>query len=131
MFEGRSSTDYTDAPMRRRIAILLLLLLPFQFCWSAAAAYCQHEGGVSAAHLGHHFHVHKTASKAGKDASALSGLDSDCPSCVLHADGPSLPPDMPSLGASVAHVAPVPSAVIAAPSPPPSLPERPKWATPA
>jgi len=117
--------------MRRRIAILLLMLLPFQFCWSAAAAYCQHESGAAAAHVGHHSHVHKNVSKAGKEASALSGLDSDCPTCVLHADGPSLPPDMPSVAPSVAHLAPVPHEVLAALSPPPSLPERPKWALPA
>jgi len=117
--------------MRRRIAILLLMLLPFQFCWSAAAAYCRHESGAAAIHFGHHFHVHKSVSKADKVPAALSGLDSDCPTCVLHADGPSLPPDMPTLAPSVAHMAPVAAEVLAALPPPPSPPERPKWALPA
>jgi hypothetical protein len=117
--------------MRRRIAILLLMLLPFQFCWSAVVSYCQHESGDAAMHLGHHFHVHKSLSKAGKGTAALSGLDSDCPTCVLHADGPSLPPDMPSVAPTGASLAPVSPVVLAALSPPPSLPERPKWALPA
>jgi hypothetical protein len=117
--------------MRRRILLLLLMLLPFQFCWSAAAAYCRHESGATTVHLGHHFHVHKAVSQADPAAGALAGLDGDCPSCVLHADGPSLPPDIAALAASVAHLAPVPSEARAAPPPPPSLPERPNWAWPA
>lgn len=45
--------------MRRCLAILLLALLPLQFSWAAVAAYCGHEVGRHAEHLGHHEHQHQ------------------------------------------------------------------------
>lgn len=47
--------------MRRFILSLLLVLLPLQFSWAAAAAYCGHETGAAAQHFGHHDHRHAGA----------------------------------------------------------------------
>src|SRR3989344_5090250 len=38
--------------MRRFVALLLLVLLPLQAVWAAAAPYCQHEGGAAGHHDG-------------------------------------------------------------------------------
>jgi hypothetical protein len=75
-----------SAPMRRRLVVLMLLLvLPLQFVWAAAAPYCAHEAASAAGkHPGHHQHVHQgsdDAAKAGDDG-AGSGLNhSDCAGC--------------------------------------------------
>ena len=45
--------------MRRWLATLLLVLLPFQFSWAAVGGYCQHETGAAAKHFGHHNHQHQ------------------------------------------------------------------------
>ncbi|MGK5063107.1 cation efflux protein, CzcI family [Janthinobacterium sp. LB3P112] len=45
--------------MRRFFLILLLFVLPLQMSWAAASAYCLHEEGKAAQHLGHHSHQHK------------------------------------------------------------------------
>ena len=69
--------------MRKWLAILLLVFMPLQLSWAAAASYCQHETGTSAKHFGHHDHQHKIAD--GKDASSdpakTIGGDPDCASC--------------------------------------------------
>lgn len=79
--------------MRRWLTILLLFILPVQFAWSAAAAYCQHEDAPAKTHIGHHVHEHKagndTGSKAsgqhlGESSSAKAGKllgDNDCGYC--------------------------------------------------
>lgn len=36
--------------------MLLLLTLTFQSVWGAAEAYCRHEAGGAAQHVGHHVH---------------------------------------------------------------------------
>ncbi|TWI66423.1 hypothetical protein IP91_02237 [Pseudoduganella lurida] len=41
--------------MKRLFLILLLALLPLQYAWAAAAAYCDHEAGKRS-HFGHHSH---------------------------------------------------------------------------
>ncbi|WP_377701319.1 hypothetical protein [Pseudoduganella sp. UC29_71] len=43
--------------MRKLFLILLLAILPLQYAWSAAAAYCGHEQEQSR-HFGHHAHQH-------------------------------------------------------------------------
>jgi hypothetical protein len=45
-------------PMRRYLAIFLLVLLPLQYSWAAMASYCEHETSVTAKHPGHHTHDH-------------------------------------------------------------------------
>lgn len=44
--------------MKSVLVALLMILLPLQLCWSAAAMFCQHETGTQARwHWGHHLHV--------------------------------------------------------------------------
>ncbi len=63
--------------MRKALIIFLLVLLPFQFVWGAAAGYCQHEQGQAVHHFGHHFHKHSSGDKAKQ----LIGDDADCVAC--------------------------------------------------
>jgi Protein of unknown function (DUF2946) len=72
--------------MRRWLAILMLALLPLQFSWAAVAAYCGHETGQHAEHLGHHEHRHTGQSHADQDRAATdqnapAGFDFDCGHC--------------------------------------------------
>ena len=80
--------------MRRWLSILLLVLLPFQFSWAAAASYCQHERqhetGKLASHFGHHEHqlecakVESSDTERGDAANKLGALDNDCAMCHLN-----------------------------------------------
>ncbi|AGW94981.1 cation efflux protein, CzcI family [Cupriavidus sp. DF5525] len=85
--------------MQRLLLILLALILPLQFAWAGAAAYCRHEVAASAkAHLGHHEHQHKadsgahskasdkpggTVSDKAADADKLGLADPDCGICHI------------------------------------------------
>lgn len=74
--------------MRRLVLICMMLLLPVQWTWAAAAAYCAHETGVAAKHMGHHEHKHQDQADAGKPSpdsklTVPGGLDSDCHFCHL------------------------------------------------
>ncbi len=78
--------------MRRWLTILLLVLLPLQFSWAAAAAYCQHERPGHARHVGHHEHAHGGAEAsqqaAGDQAKTAGGkltVDNDCGACHFSA----------------------------------------------
>ncbi|ODU57073.1 MAG: hypothetical protein ABT02_18465 [Comamonadaceae bacterium SCN 68-20] len=73
--------------MRRLVLICMMLLLPIQWTWAAAAAYCAHESSAAARHIGHHEHVHKaSAAEGSKKASIAAGaLDLDCDYCHLSA----------------------------------------------
>ena len=42
--------------MRRLVLILMMVLLPLQYSWAAAASVCEHE--ADSAHFGHHEHKH-------------------------------------------------------------------------
>lgn len=114
--------------MRRWLAILLLLVLPHQFTWAALGAYCQHESGAAAQHVGHHAHQHQAvdaddaAHDTGKPA---TGAHADC--AVCHAGFAS----MPSAGVTVVAAA-MPRVDSAArtphlPPPPVERVERPQW----
>ncbi|MBF8178743.1 MAG: cobalt-zinc-cadmium resistance protein [Burkholderiaceae bacterium] len=46
--------------VKKLLIILMLLALPLQFTWAAAAAYCQHENATAGAHFGHHKHQEDT-----------------------------------------------------------------------
>ena len=74
--------------VRKLFFLVLLLILPVQFAWAAAAGYCRHETGEATKHFGHHEHQHCTAqdgvSKDSKAPSSL-GADSDCGVCHLSA----------------------------------------------
>ncbi len=66
--------------MLRSFVVFLAFLLPLQFAWSSAAAYCQHEtAGRQSEHVGHHAHVHKGEAKKASDSKLMA--DSDCASC--------------------------------------------------
>lgn len=88
--------------MRRLIALLLLAIMPFQFGWAAAAAYCGHEATAQACYFGHHDHQHRDGPQAGGpgpsgaasaaaattvDAvqSAPATVDGDCSQCHFSA----------------------------------------------
>lgn len=120
--------------MRHWLAVLLLVLLPFQFSWAAVAAYCAHPSGETADHVGHHDHGSHAhgALPADADAKATTADGSsstaalDCSHC--HGGGAvtlGLPDRLvphpvgqapPTLGdaPSAEHV--------------PAQPERPQWA---
>ena len=71
--------------MYRLIAVFMLALLPFQFSWSAVAAYCMHESTTSQAqHVGHHEHKHESSSGVGqadKNGQNADQFDVDCWVC--------------------------------------------------
>ena len=65
--------------MRRWLAILLLLLLPAQATWAAAAGYCAHGAASAASHFGHHApEAHGHADDPAQDATAAGH---DCGHC--------------------------------------------------
>jgi len=71
--------------MRRLIAVFMLALLPFQFSWSAVAAYCMHENSTAQAqHVGHHEHKHEAENgigQADKTGQGADQFDVDCSVC--------------------------------------------------
>jgi hypothetical protein len=130
--------------MRRLLLVFLLVLMPLQTVWSAAAAYCAHEQAPAAAHFGHHVHKHAGAHQGG-DAHAdvghasaddaqggaagsifnLGSADLDCHSC--HGSGTVLFAHTvaPAALALCAHPLPLVAAQLPAPLSP--RPERPNW----
>lgn len=68
--------------MRRIVMLCLVLLLPVQWTWAAAAAYCTHETSSTAQHLGHHEHKHR-ADTSGKTSASKLVVDDDCTLCHL------------------------------------------------
>jgi hypothetical protein len=64
--------------MRKLFLILLLAILPLQYAWSAAAAYCGHEQEQSQqkrSHFGHHSHQHNAQAEPQHDGN--DGNDSN------------------------------------------------------
>ena len=111
--------------MLRSFLIFVAMLLPLQFTWSAASAYCQHETTEQQSkHFGHHFHAHKGEVKKSSDSKLMA--DSDCASC--HANAATAIPtkldgrhfEAPSLIAGVVATPPFSSALARAP-------DRPQW----
>jgi hypothetical protein len=112
--------------MRRCLAILLLVFLPFQFSWAAVAGYCQHETGAAAQHIGHHEHKHHSDGADPSDAKALGGgIDGDCAvchaGCAAALTGLAV---LPLVAASFANHLWHPGVLT---SPPTGQPERPNW----
>ena len=68
--------------MRRLFALLLLLLMPVQFAFAAAAPYCALEKAEVAAHFGHHEHPDAPA-PAKDDGKDRSPIADDCGVCHL------------------------------------------------
>lgn len=119
--------------MRRFVALLLLVLLPLQAIWAAAAPYCQHEGGAASQHIGHHQpeHQHVTAVDAGGAHGApgdqggdVASTHSDCHVCH---GGTVLAHEVRLAQALSATAQPVSTVAQGLPAPPTERPERPKW----
>lgn len=73
--------------MIRRLLPTLLVMFALQACWGAISAYCTHETGRAAQHLGHHQHSQfdDSGSLAEKDQPAPSkktAHHSHCSSCA-------------------------------------------------
>jgi hypothetical protein len=66
--------------MRRWLLVFLLIVMPFQMVWGAAATYCAHEKQAAVMHFGHHEHKHHGADQADK---AGANVHADCGSCHL------------------------------------------------
>ncbi|WP_395402903.1 hypothetical protein ACHMW6_31160 [Pseudoduganella sp. UC29_106] len=58
--------------MVRRFVYLLLVAFTLQLSWGTIAAYCEHESGRAARHLGHHEHSPATADAADAASTAAS-----------------------------------------------------------
>jgi hypothetical protein len=68
--------------MKSFFAILLLVLLPLNAAFAAAAGYCQHQQETAqAAHFGHHAHQHDSAADKADNSGAQ--IDPDCGFCHL------------------------------------------------
>jgi len=74
--------------MRRLLLIFLVVLLPLQFAWAGAAAYCSHEQADSQQeytwHFGHHAHEHKADNShddSARPAKSAKLPDGDCNAC--------------------------------------------------
>jgi hypothetical protein len=71
--------------MRRHLIVFMMLLLPLQWSWAAAASVCAHEVGT-ASHFGHHAHDHEGAQPADHPDDDTSGsqvpdFHADCGVC--------------------------------------------------
>ena len=121
---------YTPA-VRKALLAFLLLILPVQFGWAAAAGYCQHEHGGSLGHFGHHEHQHQGKPAAAADDGVKhqeAGIQADDPDCAFRHLGCAQPLT------SQAAFAPAPlNEAVVREAPPrfdawlPSLIERPNW----
>jgi len=115
--------------MRRWLTILFMVFLPLQLGWAAVSAYCQHESGAAANHLGHHDHRHQAAA-GDESGSKATGSHFDCSFCQA-ASCTALPSGAGSSSAGILTspaIAPPPMELLAGH---PSEPERPKWGFPA
>lgn len=124
--------DVILPPMTRRFLTCLLMMLAFQFTWSAISAYCMHETGRAAQHLGHHQHkadAHDQLAKAADDGKPAStkkiAQHSHCSSCAHAVLAPAAAPVTQYL--LTAGIAPT-SINVKFASVPQVPPERPQWA---
>lgn len=113
--------------MRRWLAIFLLVLLPLQLSWAAAAPYCQHETGAAVQHFGHHEHKHHQGSADTTDVPSFAA-DSDCAACNAGCAAATV--TVPSLALDAAPPALAPWYPHVPTSPPATQPERPNWSFP-
>lgn len=115
--------------MRRFLMMLIMVLLPLQLSWAAAAAYCQHESNPAITHFGHHVHKHLVKGESSKSDPSVSklGTDDDCFVCHLSGVGIAFSPSVivPAQAIPVDATAPPRSSLALLPL---ERPERPKWA---
>lgn len=113
--------------MRRLFAIFLLILLPLQAIWVAAAPYCGHEPATVAEHVGHHAHEHDSAQAApDTDGRASAGaLDIDCHTC--HGFGSAMVLEPGAMGVAPSQPGYPQGIALQSLQPPLPRPERPRW----
>lgn len=111
--------------MLHSFLIFVAMLLPLQFAWSAASAYCQHETSAQQSkHFGHHFHAHKGEVKKASDSKLMA--DSDCASCHASASA-AIPTQLDGCDFESASLS---TEVVASPTFSSALaraPDRPQW----
>lgn len=125
--------------MRRLLLVFLLVLMPMQMLWSAAANYCQHEtphsdshSSVSrSAHFGHHLHLHSPSHEDIGSAHGMGGgihataPDLDCHTC--HSSSTALFAPSATLPVLAPHAPSMLWVALALPAPDLPRPERPNW----
>lgn len=111
--------------MRRWFAILLLMFLPLQSLWAAAAPYCAHEESPKSMHVGHHAHEHQDSDADQDSSNGPAASHADCHVC--HGAGSAIAGTLVASG-QARNFAVLPVWGVALPTPPVSLPERPNWA---
>ena len=117
--------------MRRLLLILILLCLPLQSIWAAAASYCGHEAAAAGAtHFGHHQHLghddtngDEQAADAGSARTA--GTDLDCHVC--HGMGSAVHAQPLAAALRLSAMGPAPFVLPLLRAPTPLRPERPNW----
>lgn len=67
--------------MKRLLVIFLLVILPHQFSWAAAAVYCEHGQSTSGKHFGHHEHKFDADYHAKNGDADLAKVHGDCGYC--------------------------------------------------
>ena len=119
--------------MVRRTLLMLITLLALQFSWSVVAAYCMHETGRAAQHLGHHPDTHvsdevASALKENPSDAKKTSAHTHCASCahgtlsIASFDGIAHPRGAEAVPVSTERIL---SSYYTAP------PERPQWAAAA
>ena len=68
--------------MKRFFAILLILVLPLQFSFASASAYCADEAKVTVEHYGHHAHEGEQLPPDPESTKKSAG-DTECGACHL------------------------------------------------
>lgn len=112
--------------VKKFLLIFLLAMLPFQFTWSAAASYCQHEESKAVQHFGHHVHKHAvSADKAGDQDHPQLKVDDDCGYCHLSCQPSVL--SLPILFAPAEGIALTEAPPRLYSSPVPDGPRKPQW----
>jgi hypothetical protein len=76
--------------MKKFLLILLLMAIPFQYFWAAAAVYCQHEKD-STTHFGHHGHQHKAHTSESDGPGNPEKFHGDCEYCHLFSHASVIP----------------------------------------
>ncbi|RZI40210.1 DUF2946 domain-containing protein [Herbaspirillum sp. HC18] len=76
--------------VKKLLVLFLFALLPLQFSWGVAAAYCQHEGEKTTQHFGHHPHQHDIRQDVPDDGGKAAGGHADCGYCQLSGHPPFL-----------------------------------------
>ena len=115
---------YNRRAMKRFVVALLMCIVPLQFAWAAAGAYCAHEQSANAFHFGHHAHTHQSQSDDGKGKSPLK-LHADCASCHTSSYGALLEVESFAVGTQLIELQVQQTHL--PPSALPVEPERPKW----